>query len=782
MRGFTFLWPLVAWAAYSWFQSYPLSPALVSVLSPGSYAAYVDWVTPILPADLRPSSFPLSVAPESTKHSAAMLTLLIPIAYSVAIACRERTNVLVLLGVITIGIAGHSMVGMVFTEVPLLETLDEFETASSTSFGTFFNRNNTALLLNLGLSCGLGLIAHRLATFRTDDINHRSPQSGNWTMMFHHSDMLIGMASVGICATGLLACGSRGGVVGAFLAGLVAFGWLRSRRGFVAIPAIGLVFVVLVALAISTFPNVFTTFRRFQDIDLKSGAGTNDARLEHWPDGARAAAGYFPAGSGLGTYAHAYLPYQETSPGYWFHHADNLWLELSAEQGVPGILLAAWIIGMLVLAVSRLSHSADPIDKGLGTCGWYLIAATIVTQMFDFGLIVPGNLFTFTVLASAIIVRGCRPALKATSGGRHAIQDDARSAGVLFSSGSFRLSRRTLPAAFGLLIVFFGAACLPRLKSDAKDDTLVRSAELELARERVDPRAVERILDSIQSATVAHSSPEILLVSAQIYSWIGRLQTVTAQDLDTVEDVQMAFDRARRIEQRRRWYRQSSALTMPAEAYLAAVQSSQLALTKLPLGIEPRMQLAYLDFAHQDAGRSQIAVTQLGMLQSQSAKQLAVLAVLAGDAGDFESSAKYWRNATELNVRLTRNALLHAERTSGLNLTDIISSTPQSLRAASRYLLEHEFESPAMKAQIDGFLEHAIAKVDCDRCETIRETAVCEELLGDMHFQLNQLDDCFVHYEKALQLTPSNRRLRAKLVKKLAANNRAEEAARLRGR
>ncbi|WP_182865746.1 O-antigen ligase family protein [Stieleria mannarensis] len=784
IRSFSLMWPLLVWAAYSWLQSFPLSPGWVSIFSPGAHSAYMEWGSPILPPDLQPHLIPVSIAPESTKHSAAMLTLLIPVVYSVAIACRERRNILVLMGVIGIGIAGHFVAGVVFPQVPVVGTSSGVEIASSTSFGTFLNRNNAAFLFNLGLGCGLGLIAHRVAVFRSDDINHRSPQSGDWVMLLYHCDLLVGMASVGVSAAGLMVCGSRGGVIGAFFGCLLAFGWLRSRRGIVTIPAIGLVSVVLVALAISAFPGVFETFNRFEDLDIKSGAGMHDGRIGHWPDGARAAASYFPAGSGLGTYAYAHLPYQQTSPPYWFHHADNLWLELAAEQGFPGILLAASVMAILAVAAHRLSGSVDPIDKGLGACGWYLIGTTVVTQMFDFGLILPGNLLTSAALASAIVARGFRPALMTKSGAQHLTEglDSAPAASVVFEGGLISKPQRMFQAAFGISVVLVGAACLPQLKSDAINDTLVRSAELELSRDRVDPNAVQRIHNRIRAAILTHPTPEILIADVRLYSWIGRVQTVTAQDLGTPEEVLDAFERARRIEQRRRWYHQPSTAPKPVKAYFDAVRSSQRALAKSPLGIESRMHLVYLDFVHQDVDRSQRAIAQLATLQSQTAKQMAILAVLVGDAGNLESSATYWRKATERNVRLTHNALRYAERYPELNLSEIIAETAECQRAASRYLLEHDLEFPRLKPQVDKFLEHAIAKVACDRCQTKRQTAVCEELLGDMHFKLNQLDDSFVHYNRALQHTPTNSRLRKKLIKRLVANGRAEEASRLRDR
>ncbi|WP_203329166.1 O-antigen ligase family protein, partial [Candidatus Laterigemmans baculatus] len=206
-----------------------------------------------------------------------------------------------------------------------------------------------------------------------------------------------------LCAAGLIASGSRGALVGS-AAGFVAC-------LLVAVPAgrflgFGLAAVLVFVAATYSLTSLGLESQAVERLSATMDEPVlRDGRLDHWPDAVRAAVAYFPLGGGLGSYRYAHLPYQETTHGSWYANADNQWLEWWVEGGLVAISLIVAAVGVVGLAIRRLLTSADPLDRGMAAAGAYGLAAILVSQLFDFALLISPIAIAATLLLSAVVAR-----------------------------------------------------------------------------------------------------------------------------------------------------------------------------------------------------------------------------------------------------------------------------------------------------------------------------------------------------------------------------------------
>ena len=187
-------------------------------------------------------------------------------------------------------------------------------------------------------------------------------------------------------------------------------------------------------------------------------------------------------GSGLGSWLHAFRPYQAppVEGGIWDHAHDD-YLELAAETGLVGVALTLAFVGALAstLAAQRRQRRQAALEPGSrGAQGdqrppgfeiaewrgalrdrtslrWGIaggIAAILVHSLVDFGLHLPGNFLLLMTLTGLLVVSGrSRPATAA--------DDDPLPLPAPAGSG-----RRT-EAIAALLAALAVAACFPTLNA-----------------------------------------------------------------------------------------------------------------------------------------------------------------------------------------------------------------------------------------------------------------------------------------------------------------------------
>jgi O-antigen ligase len=105
-------------------------------------------------------------------------------------------------------------------------------------------------------------------------------------------------------------------------------------------------------------------------------------------------------GVGLGAYGTAFSLYTAGDGSLRVPQAHNDFLQIVADCGIVGGLLALWFIGLFGRAVARGIKARDPLMAGLslgcGASGF----AILVHSIFDFNLQVPSNGLLFLLLAT----------------------------------------------------------------------------------------------------------------------------------------------------------------------------------------------------------------------------------------------------------------------------------------------------------------------------------------------------------------------------------------------
>ncbi len=234
-----------------------------------------------------------------------------------------------------------------------------FALTSDAAKGSFTNRNHFAHFLALGIGPLLWWLQDASRRVRTHaDAAVRSP-AGNG-QGDERKTYLLGLAVGIVLFAGLLSL-SRGGTVALFLAAAVCTAvcyWASSISGRVvaALSVVGL--LIGVSLAIFGFDRVSN---RLEDLSSGSLERLDQAagRRTIWATAAKAIPDHFLLGTGVGSFVEVFPVYSDTILGEDLEctHAENCYLQLAVETGVPGLALA---LGGVVLCASWCAGGVRP--------------------------------------------------------------------------------------------------------------------------------------------------------------------------------------------------------------------------------------------------------------------------------------------------------------------------------------------------------------------------------------------------------------------------------------
>jgi O-antigen ligase len=274
--------------------------------------------------------------------------------------------------------------------------------------GTYFNPNHLAMGLAMA---GALLLALRPAS--------RSAAAGGWS-------------AFGLVSAGLVATGSRGGLLAAAAGwGFVAWRRWRWRAAAVAVAA---------GIALAVVPNPLA--RRLQTLEAQDPYAYT--RLQIWRSAIDRALDH-PVGVGLNLF-------RQSSQRYAFALDDGVarfgkraesahsdYLQVFAELGLPGLALSAWgLASLAALARRALREARDGGDPAaLGAAG--ALAAVAAQALVDTPLHVPGVLMPAAALAGLLASRGAPPSARAPAlGGLTRLRVAVVVAGVLAAAGVTR--------------------------------------------------------------------------------------------------------------------------------------------------------------------------------------------------------------------------------------------------------------------------------------------------------------------------------------------------------
>ena len=774
-RHHRLLIPLGLWFAFASLHCLSASHSMVAWLSPATASAYQDWLNPLMSNGSKSDVAALSVAPDQTRHSLAFMVMLLPLAWASSQVFTDRRRLGFLMGGICVGVSLHAIYAFTCLLVPEWSIRPVNETGTDAGFGTFVNRNNIALHFNLGLAAGLGLLSWRFTTVIGQQVDEEDFEMNDLVSLIYDRGSMLAVFTITLCFAALLTCGSRSGLASMLGGALFAFGLFRGRRGWLHIPIALVGILLVVAVVMAPFGNRETTLDRLDDINVRDGTGIVDNdRWTHWSDAVDTTVAHLPAGSGLGTYAYAYLPHQQKSVNAWFHHADNLWLELAVEQGLPGILFVIALVVLIVMSLRRLQIGSTPIDQGIRTTGWYALGTIAVSQTLDFGLILPANLMICVVLYAAVMARSEGDELEEVE------QSDVKKPVYVRRDDKIRWRTFAVSAGFGVVALLLASLSIPTLRADAEDDAVLRAAKIDLKDSFSDFAVLEYHRQRLQQRIDERESAELLAVSSAVERQLTRIKLVDSLGIADPEKAVEAYGKTRMSIFRRAWRHPETDhldLTPDAsEGFQRSLDRSIRALKRMPLSIQPRASLIQLDFVHRQPELTKTALNQLAVLQNRNPNQLFQLARMAAVGDEIELAESFLRKSTEMNPAMTEKVVDFACENPNIQLANSVHEANRQLRIATAILLANSSEDEMIQKMAPEFISISVEKLKCDECESRGEKAYCHQIAGDAWTSLDDLDRALEHYEDAVRLDTNDVTLRLKWIRRLREAGRNQKA------
>jgi O-antigen ligase len=259
-------------------------------------------------------------------------------------------------------------------------------------FPPFHNRNHFALFTSMICLVSLG------AWLRSIHVRFR------WS--FSKLAVITGFFGISIfCAAASLGSGSKGGLV-SLVAGLtiVGFIWYWQTRSADRLILILFGFALLLVLM---FNFGRETLLRFEDWLSYTGSDSRDARLVLWADSLSMFRQHPITGIGAGAFEYVFPSYQSRFGHKTFTHAENDYLQLLAELGVPGVILIAFLLFALFNRFTRaLKKPMTPVAMG----AWGAIFSMLCHGFYDFPFHIGSLAFVFFLLLGFVLVPPSGPA------------------------------------------------------------------------------------------------------------------------------------------------------------------------------------------------------------------------------------------------------------------------------------------------------------------------------------------------------------------------------------
>ena len=278
------------------------------------------------------------------------------------------------------------------------------------AFGTFANPNHFASYI--AMMVPLAILMLRQATARSDhsrrSARQRLPAGTLWGLALF------------LLLCGVLASGSRAGTVTCLMTAMLAVVALPVRskqsvaRRWALLASVALLVLVSVAVGLEV---LMSRFADGQGHYLDNDRGlmlvtTWDAAMAFWP-----------AGSGLGSFAGVYPLFQPPGVRGFAVYAHSDYVQLLMEGGLLFALLGALALWLVVRQAVQLvcGLRRSPSDQALllqASCGLGLLAV-FLHSWFDFNLRIPAN----AMLAAFLFGAYLRPACARSTRGTHHAPD-----------------------------------------------------------------------------------------------------------------------------------------------------------------------------------------------------------------------------------------------------------------------------------------------------------------------------------------------------------------------
>jgi len=382
-----------AWVA---FQLVPLPAWMLNAISPRTRELLPPWNSASADALMGQSGWhSVSLNPTATQISLAIFisqALLLFVAFQRLRTVRDLTLLLRWIGISAVVMALFGLL-QYFTAGGLFFWVYEHPFRSSSDFvcGSFINRNHFASFLAMGATA----IVFQLA----QTSNSRSKQPGRATHQpTSQRENRIAVAwacALAIVLVAIVMTASRGALL-ASVAGAAVLALTYWRKELLA--GKQLTYILLTALFVGIGVSVYCEDRLIDRLgDLTSGSveslDRSGGRRMIWAANLAAISDGWLTGSGAGTHASIYPVYMTESWPKVFSHAENGYLQIATETGLPGIILLLIVFGC-VLRWSLKFWTKDASREANACFGAVLagLAISTVHSVVDFVWFVPATL------------------------------------------------------------------------------------------------------------------------------------------------------------------------------------------------------------------------------------------------------------------------------------------------------------------------------------------------------------------------------------------------------
>lgn len=371
--------PLVALLAIIAFQLLPLPPFVLAVVSPGSYAFYND---PLL----RPLAVwkPITASPADTARGLVFLAAM-GLLYRAVYRELDQPLWRRRLTYVVIGAGFFMTVEALVQQAYSANVIYGLyrPTWDWAVFGPYTNRNLFAGYMLMAVPLGIGSCAEAFDRLRHAwGRRRRRP----WLALGDaEGSTFVRRAAVAmVLVTGLLATGSRGGLLGFAAGGAALLYAARKRRGL----AVALALVAALGVA---WVGLSEHRRGFVSRGLQG-------RAEVWEDSARMIPAHLVFGAGFNAFGSSYPPRQHVWRSSWVLATHNEYLQLAIDAGLAGCVAA----GLLLFTLLRRGYRAA--RHGAWHAGVFAsVVALLAHNLVDFNWQLAANAATFAALAGLAV-------------------------------------------------------------------------------------------------------------------------------------------------------------------------------------------------------------------------------------------------------------------------------------------------------------------------------------------------------------------------------------------
>lgn len=252
-------------------------------------------------------------------------------------------------------------------------------------FGSFVNRHNFAAYMEMTIAVPLGLL---------------------FVGAIPKDKRLLYMTAIGLMGIALLLSGSRGGLV-SLLAEVFFLALLTGKtKGYNQVALkIGLA-ALLIATIIggAIIIGGESSLTRFAETATSSDISTN--RTHIWSVTLEIIKNNLPFGAGIGAFAAAYTPYDIYNGIERVEQAHNDYLQVLADAGIVGLILAAFFIYQLFRTGLENTKAENLFRRGVAVGALAGCFAILVHSIFDFVLHTTAITVLFLTLVSMLVVSG----------------------------------------------------------------------------------------------------------------------------------------------------------------------------------------------------------------------------------------------------------------------------------------------------------------------------------------------------------------------------------------